>query len=80
MFSSGNLKSFNSFCIAHAQLRFFFVTGLPHIQGIKGNSRNFQVEENHWETKRSIDFSINFKEVLRFEKSQENFSGSVNEI
>ena len=31
---------------------FCFITGLPHTQGIQGNSGNFQVEENIRETQR----------------------------
>ena len=29
---------------------FYIITGLPHTQGIQGNSGNFQVEENLRET------------------------------
>ena len=31
-------------------LHILVITGLPHTQGIQGNSRNFQVEENIGET------------------------------
>ena len=34
------------------------ITGLPHTQGIQGNSGNFQVEENLRETQGSFDFLL----------------------
>ena len=59
-------------------------TGLPHTQGIQGNSGNFQVIENLRETqgililflklREVLDFSKNFRKILRFFKeSQGNF-------
>ena len=45
-------------------------TGLQHIQGIQGNSENFQVEENLREV---LIFSKKFREVLIYQNYQENF-------
>ena len=50
------------------------ITGLPHTQGIQGNSRNFQVEENLRETQGISGNLIYFlnsgrlREVLIFSK------------
>ena len=40
--------------------------GLPHFQGIQGNSGNFKIEENFRETQGSFDFSKKIREVLKF--------------
>ena len=45
---------------------FVYSTGLPHTQGIQGNSGNFKVEENLRETQGSFDFYKKFREILRF--------------
>ena len=52
------------------QFFYIFQTGLPHTQGIQGNSGNVDL---FFKLREVLFFSKNFREVLRLEKSQANF-------
>ena len=54
----------------------FFITGLPHTEGVQGNSGNFQVEENLRETQEILIYFLNsgkLREVLIFIKKSGKF-------
>ena len=43
----------------------YIIAGLPHTQGIKGNSGNFQVIENLWETEGTLVYFLNSKKLRK---------------
>ena len=49
----------------------FLSLGLPHTQGVQGNSGNFDSFFNSGKLRGILVFSKNFREILRFKKKSQ---------